>query len=345
MSLRSEDELSANNENAEDLVWSVDLDFGLISFNRAAQDRFELNPGIQAEAGLRPLDILPIEQAALWHSLYRRTIEEGPFHIEYEIAAGRFLEISFTQLLVDGRAAGVSVVGKDVTEHKAAEKALLEAEKRYHAIFDGALEGIFQTSLDGKLLSGNPALARIFCCDSVEDMYASVSDLAQQVWVVPEDRAIFMRKLEIEGAVRGYECRLKNKAGAPIWISLNCRRVPASKDVPAYNEGFLEDISERKRAARLALERESRLRRIFEQNGSVMLLLEPESGTIVDANPAAASYYGYAQKQLIGMNISQIDTMTLEEIAQERARAAREKRNHFSVIHRLASGEKRAVEV
>jgi PAS domain S-box-containing protein len=84
---------------------------------------------------------------------------------------------------------------------------------------------------------------------------------------------------------------------------------------------------------------------LFEQHGAVMLLIEPQSGAIVDANPAAARFYGYAVEELRRMRIQQINTLTAEEILQERLRAARERNNFFIFQHRLASGELRTVEV
>ena len=88
-----------------------------------------------------------------------------------------------------------------------------------------------------------------------------------------------------------------------------------------------------------------RFRMLFEESGSIMLLIEPSDGVIVDANAAAFAYYGYARDQLIGMPISQINTLPSEEAFLERDRALRKERNHFNFRHRLAGGEERDVEV
>ena len=92
-------------------------------------------------------------------------------------------------------------------------------------------------------------------------------------------------------------------------------------------------------------ESEARFRNFFEKNSSVMLLIDPSSGAIRDANEAAASFYGYASEQLITMSISAINTIPAREIAEERQKALREDRNYFLFQHRLASGELRDVEV
>ncbi len=90
---------------------------------------------------------------------------------------------------------------------------------------------------------------------------------------------------------------------------------------------------------------EVRFRQMFERHDSIMLLIDPASGAIVDANAAASRFYGYPLERLMSMNIAQINTKPPEEIAAERAQALREERNYFVFLHRLASGEMRTVEV
>jgi PAS domain S-box-containing protein len=84
---------------------------------------------------------------------------------------------------------------------------------------------------------------------------------------------------------------------------------------------------------------------LFQHHGVVMLLIDPESGTIVDANPTAADYYGYSRSQLLQMNIQQINTLSRSQVEQEFRRAAKEQRNYFLFNHQLADGSTRTVEV
>lgn len=84
---------------------------------------------------------------------------------------------------------------------------------------------------------------------------------------------------------------------------------------------------------------------VFKRHGSIMFLIDTESGTIIHANEAAAEFYGYSVEQLQSMNIDQIHVYSPEEVARERRAAAREERNYFVFPHRLASGEVRTAEV
>lgn len=83
----------------------------------------------------------------------------------------------------------------------------------------------------------------------------------------------------------------------------------------------------------------------FHRHGSIMLLVEVESGRIIEANEAAATFYGYPAEELRNMNIEQINMYSPADVAQERLAAASVERNYFIFDHRLASGEVRTVEV
>jgi diguanylate cyclase (GGDEF)-like protein/PAS domain S-box-containing protein len=90
---------------------------------------------------------------------------------------------------------------------------------------------------------------------------------------------------------------------------------------------------------------EARFRQMFEHHASPMLLVEPLSGDIVNANRAAARFYGYSIAQMKAMNIAQISTSPPQEVAEQRLQAQNQERNYFVFPHRLANGEERTVEV
>ena len=92
-------------------------------------------------------------------------------------------------------------------------------------------------------------------------------------------------------------------------------------------------------------ESEERYRQIFEQNQAIKLLIDPDTGQILKANQAAASFYGYSLETLQQFNISDINQLDPAEIATEMQAALSEQRNYFVFPHRLSSGEVRQVEV
>jgi len=109
--------------------------------------------------------------------------------------------------------------------------------------------------------------------------------------------------------------------------------------------GIARDITERKHAEERVRKSEAILRKLFEDNTSVMLLMDQATGKIIEANAAAAQFYGYPKDRLEHMCISEINALPPEQIAQDRQKAARGERQIFYFPHRLASGEIRDVEV
>ncbi|MBI1173798.1 MAG: bacteriohemerythrin [Sideroxydans sp.] len=84
---------------------------------------------------------------------------------------------------------------------------------------------------------------------------------------------------------------------------------------------------------------------LFAKSKVPMLLIDPQDGSIVDANEAACQYYGYGTERIRSMHITDINTFSPEQVKEEMQRAAREQRSHFYFRHRLAGGEIRDVEV
>ena len=92
-------------------------------------------------------------------------------------------------------------------------------------------------------------------------------------------------------------------------------------------------------------ESEERYRQMFEKNRAVKLLIDPETGAIVDANPAACEFYGYTLQELQHKTIMEVNTLPPEQVAAEMKHAVAEDRTYFTFQHRLASGEIRDVGV
>ena len=93
------------------------------------------------------------------------------------------------------------------------------------------------------------------------------------------------------------------------------------------------------------LESENRYRSLFENNHVVMLLVDPENGDIIDANPAAARFYGWSQTELKNRNVIDINTLSPDDIQKEMQAAVKQDRNYFIFKHRRSDGSIRDVEV
>jgi PAS domain S-box-containing protein len=135
----------------------------------------------------------------------------------------------------------------EIAERERMEAALRTAEEQYRGIFENAVEGIFQTTVDGRYLVANPTLARIYGYDSVADLQASVTDIGAGLYVKPQRRAEFQRLIEQAGEIHQFDSEIYRKDGSVIWISEHARAAYDDAGALLYYEGTVEDITERKR--------------------------------------------------------------------------------------------------
>jgi PAS domain S-box-containing protein len=145
----------------------------------------------------------------------------------------------------DGTMSKMAMI-QDVTAHKLTEQALKEAEARYRGIFENAVVGIFQSTPQGRLLSVNPALARMHGYASPEEMIARVMDSGHQIFVDPRQRDEFRTELERAGVVRDQEYQVYRKGGDTMWVSVTARAERDETGAISYYEGFIQDITARK---------------------------------------------------------------------------------------------------
>ena len=124
------------------------------------------------------------------------------------------------------------------------------AQRKYRDIFEHATEGIFQTTVDGRLLSANAALARMIGYDTPEAIMASITNVASQLYQDPGDRDRLLKRLVDEESVTGYQTRFVRRDKQAIWVLVNIRLVRDDAGTPLYTEGTVTDVTARMRAER-----------------------------------------------------------------------------------------------
>jgi len=170
------------------------------------------------------------------------------------------------------------------------------AEGQYRSIFENAIEGMFQSMFDGRFISVNPAMARMYGYDSPDEMVREVEDIASQLYVEPGLRLELRRRLLSGERVSAFESLDYRKDGSTFWTSMN---VQASHDTDGnvlYYEGTVEDITQRKLADEALRESEERYRTLF--NGILDgIYRSTHAGQFVDVNPAMVKMFGYASRE------------------------------------------------
>lgn len=145
----------------------------------------------------------------------------------------------------------LKMVGETIAnalERQEAEFALLQEKSSYRSIFDNAVEGIFQTTPEGRYLRANPALAQIYGYETVDKMLAELANLNHQLYVDPDRRAEFAAQLAAHRQILKFESQIYRRDGSKIWISENALRICDENGNVLYYEGTVTDITDRKQA-------------------------------------------------------------------------------------------------
>jgi PAS domain S-box-containing protein len=141
------------------------------------------------------------------------------------------------------------VSARNVARREEAEAARDMTELRYRSIFENAVEGIFLLGPDGRYLSANPAMARIFGFESAVRLVADWAYHPEKIYVDRERGQEFLRRLKTDGIVSNFECEVRRKDGRALWISQNARAIHNATGELLHIEGTMEDVTERKQAA------------------------------------------------------------------------------------------------
>jgi PAS domain S-box-containing protein len=120
---------------------------------------------------------------------------------------------------------------------------LTAAERTYRAFFDHAIEGIFRTTLEGRYLDANPALARIYGYNDAEELMSGLTDIADQLYVEPTRRAEFADLMRLHDSVTDFVSQIRRHDGSVIWISENARAVRDWTGKLVFYEGTVEDVT------------------------------------------------------------------------------------------------------
>lgn len=256
----------------------------------------------------------------------------------------RMMELQFSPFedYHDGREPLVNLIVLDITDKNRAETCLRESEERFRRTIEQAPYGVCILNKDGRVEYVNPAVCDIFVVDCTDLLGVKFSSLLKY-----QEQESFQKRFSYFYNKQGelhdeFKAVRRNGLEFDIFASSALFVGPDNKPRAAL---FIQDISERKRAEQEIFARQEQYRALFENNHSVMLLINPETGEIIDANAAACSFYGYSHKQLVTMRIYDINPMAKSALRSEMGLAVKEEKNTFDFQHRLADGSYRNVDV
>ena len=259
----AEREYKAIVDSVSDVIFEVNAEGGLVFLN-SAWTRITEYDAVQS-LGRNLFDMIHTqdqeEQRRNFAEMVRGKRQSYRAYTRLRTRDGtlRAVEIAFSMLRTDENQK-LKAVGSitDIEDKYRAERALGEAEKKYRAIVENSAGGIFQITPEGKILSANPAMARIMGFDTVDRMLREMTNAFDHLFASLRERNKFLRELAIDDNGRQGEIEGLTRIGEKIWLGITARAVKDSDDNVLYFEGSLENITQRKNTE-LAL-REAKIR-------------------------------------------------------------------------------------
>jgi PAS domain S-box-containing protein len=234
-------------------------------------------------------------------------------------------------------------ISEDITELKKAEKARIKSEERYRTLYSSMNEGL--------------AIHEVLYDDNnipVDYEIIDVNHAYEEILGIKRKEVLEKKASELYGTGKAPYLEVYSKVaqtGNPDYFETYFEPMDKYFRISVFSPSkgnfatVFEDITDRKKSELKLKVSEERFRMLFELNNAIMLLIEPDSGNIVDANPAASKFYGYPLETLRAMNIDHINQLTPEEIAQALEQAQKEDQKYFIFPHKLADSKIRTVEV
>jgi PAS domain S-box-containing protein len=331
----SEVRLSNFMNSASDSMYLFDSNLNFVEVNKRGLEI--IGKKREDVVGKNITDIVPDIKESGRYEKHLEVIKTGkPFEIDDFVSHPIFGNLHFV-LKSFKVSDGLGVIASDITDRRHAEEALRESEEIYRSIISESPVGISIYDKSGQCVDANDSIIRIVGATKEQVLQQNYNNLESWKKSGMLDKAKIAVK---EQTTKRHELIIETTFGKEV--KLDCYLVP-------FKSGGLllmvSDITEQKLAEMALKESEERYRSLFKNNHSVMLLIDPKNADIVDANPAAISFYGWSHKELTSKKITDINTLTEEQIFQEMEKAKLEHRRHFIFRHRLSNRDIRDVEV
>ncbi|MEQ8152283.1 MAG: ATP-binding protein [Smithellaceae bacterium] len=177
------------------------------------------------------------------------------------------------------------MIGKEeIMKDQQVETPLQEKGTKYREIFENAIEGIYQTTTEGRFLNANPAIARILGYESPAELMAAIADIDRQVYADSSQRQEIKRLLQEDGIVKDFEAQFIRKDKSKIWVAINANIIMDEESNKKFYQVFATDITEKKRLENQLLQEKK-----METIGTLA------GGIAHDFNNLLAAVYGYIE--------------------------------------------------
>ena len=184
---------------------------------------------------------------------------------------------------------------RDITERKKIEEALRKSEDDFRTLFDNSIMGFYRTTADGKILMVNNALVQMLGFSSADELIER--NLDKEGFLSDKPRNIFLNTIFKNGEVRNFESTWIKKDGTKIYVHENAKVILGSDREILYFDGTVEDVTERRKAQEIIIEKEEKYRRLHESIMDAIVTVDM-SGKLIEWNNAYKEMLGYSDEEL-----------------------------------------------
>jgi len=262
--------------------------------------------------------------------------------VQAKSASGKLLVLTISVDIAElGGDPCILATMQDITERKKIEKALRESEERFKKAFVTSPDCVNINRMDdGTYVLANEGFTKIL--GYTEDEIIGRTSLEMNIWSNPADRGSWIKILSEDGKVDNFVTQFRTKTGELIYAMVSAAIIEL--DGITHVLSITRDITKQKLVENSLRSSEEKYRSLFENNTSVMLLINPETAEIVDANPTACEFYGWTYDEIRTKKIMNLNVLPSDEVFSIMKDAKLTGRKHFHFVHRKANGELRDVE-
>lgn len=334
-------------DQIQDHVTITDLQGNITYVNQAEKKLLGL-PGEQLVGKTTSIYGENAEKGATQHEIVENTLQNGFFQCEvvnYSKDGSEHTMDCRTQVIrdSDGKPVALCGISTDITERKKIEESLILSEEKFSKAFKISPDSININRInDGLYMEVNEGFTQLtgYTADDVEGKTSHEIN----IWGNPQDRERLVKELREKGEVHNLEAPFRIKGGEIKICLMSARVINVNGDQCILS--ITRDITERKQAEQAISESEEKYRILFEQNPDGVVILEQETGQIIEFNDQACRQLGYTREEYANLRVADIEAVeSAEDVHAHIQNIIDSGHDEFETQHRTSKGEIRDIQV